>query len=248
LKAEWEAAKADRDAIEKKFSKVAEAEKRAAHRAIAVDESERFEKIKDIPVSDSGFSVSRYRDRRTSAAVNEANAFVQSVVKRPPEFATTLPKLNYAVLEIPEGSRASMAAFKQGDDAGVNLMRLAPTSGAAVAVHELGHELEARLPGASKAAKAFLALRTEGQRPSELAKLFPNSSYDANEIARDDDFRKAFGEHSGWYVGKDYGNHPFTEILSMGLQKLYENPIAFALLDPQFFRFVLGVIGGRIQM
>jgi hypothetical protein len=66
----------------------------------------------------------------------------------------------------------------------------------------------------------------------------------AVEEGRDDDFKKTMGDY-GRYTGKVYmtddGIHG-TEILSMGLQKLYEDPAGFAAKDPEFFNFVLGVV------
>lgn len=263
-KAAYEAAKRKRDAIESKINDLSRQRRDAAHKAIAVDPAERFpDGFKATPVeSPNALVPTLYRDARTSKAVNVANEFVAALVKHPPEFKTTLPGVRYALVELPEGGRPSMQTIGTLDKPVTNIMRLAPDSGAlgnyhpekahletaATVLHELGHELEARLPGALKASKAFLALRTEGQRARKLADVFPNSLYGADEIARDDEFSKALGVHWGWYAGKDYGDRPATEILSMGLQKLFLDPIGFAKTDPEYFRFVLGMVGGRIQL
>jgi hypothetical protein len=263
-KAAYDAAKRKRDAIETKINDLSRQRREAAHKAIAVDPADRFpDGFKATPIdSPTSLIPTTFRDARTSKAVNVGNAFAEQIIKHPPEFKASLSGIHYALVELPEGGRPSMQVIGALDKPTTNIMRLAPDSGAlgnyhpdkahletaATVLHELGHELEGRLPGAIKASKAFLTLRTEGQRARKLADVFPNSQYAADEIARDDEFSKAMGVHWGWYAGKDYGDAPYSEILPMGLQKLFLDPIGFAKNDPEYFRFVLGLVGGRIQM
>jgi len=49
-----------------------------------------------------------------------------------------------------------------------------------------------------------------------------------------------------YYVGKDY-KYKATEALSMGLQKVFEDPLRFAKLDPEYFKFVLGQLDGSLR-
>lgn len=53
-------------------------------------------------------------------------------------------------------------------------------------------------------------------------------------------------DSSARYCGKVYSGGRATEILSMGLQKLYSDPIHFAKNDPEYFKFVVGVLDGSL--
>ncbi len=71
------------------------------------------------------------------------------------------------------------------------------------------------------------------------------SSTMRGEKGRKDNFDKAFpdpAEH--YYIGKNYNNA--SEVLSMGLQKMYRDPINFAKQDPEYFKFVLGICDGSL--
>ena len=92
----------------------------------------------------------------------------------------------------------------------------------------------------------FKKYRLKGQEPVELNTLF--SQFDPGERGADDDFGKLFGHKSSsaYYTGKDYGDHA-TEILSMGMEQLYKNPAHFARTDPEFCKFVLGILDGSLR-
>lgn len=47
------------------------------------------------------------------------------------------------------------------------------------------------------------------------------------------------------YVGKTYANNR-TEVFSMGMEQLYKDPINFAEDDPEYFKFIVGVLRGDI--
>ncbi len=54
------------------------------------------------------------------------------------------------------------------------------------------------------------------------------------------------------YSGRYYGNNPDdpetaegTEILTMGTERLIEDPVEFALRDPEYFAFVVTVLQNR---
>lgn len=59
-------------------------------------------------------------------------------------------------------------------------------------------------------------------------------------ITRKDNFKDP-------YCGKDYidrrGKRVATEILSMGVQMLFTDPVGFAKDDREYFDFVVGVLG-----
>jgi hypothetical protein len=44
-------------------------------------------------------------------------------------------------------------------------------------------------------------------------------------------------------VGKDYGGRA-TEIVSMGIQLLFNDPVSFAESDPDYFEFMLRSLRG----
>ena len=72
------------------------------------------------------------------------------------------------------------------------------------------------------------------------------AGYDETEIGRDDDFGKAFGKQDAFYVGKHYADGS-TEIISMGLEKLYKDPVKFAQDDPEYCAFLVGILEGSLR-
>jgi hypothetical protein len=116
----------------------------------------------------------------------------------------------------------------------------------AIAIHELGHHCEYNLKGAHEACDEFLNYRRKGEKPQRYIDLFPNSDYKPHEKGIKDEFDKAFEPWYAWYVGKIY-DHPSTEILSMGIEKLYRDPAGFAAKDPEYCKFVLGILDGSLR-
>jgi hypothetical protein len=111
-------------------------------------------------------------------------------------------------------------------------------SGTRVVVHELGHWLEDYDPAIHKQAVAFLERRTAGESVKSLADILPGASYDPSEIVKVDKF-------SNPYMGKIYTGNRATEIISMGLERLYTDPLGFAQEDPDYFDFIWNLIRGR---
>lgn len=116
---------------------------------------------------------------------------------------------------------------------------------AGVIVHEMAHAIEDQKPGTLEKMKEFLANRTKGETPK-------NVWGSKKEYGLDDDFKKVFGA-SATYVGKTYPNSNImnpktakhTEVLSMGLQKLYEDPIRFIRKDREFAKFIIETLRDR---
>ncbi len=106
------------------------------------------------------------------------------------------------------------------------------------AVHEAMHWLEFNNKDVYDKAKAFLEYRTQGEYPEKLNVLVPNSTYKDNEIAKKDNFFNP-------YCGKIYKANG-TEILSMGLEQIFEDAVGFSKNDPEYFNFVLDIIQNRI--
>lgn len=122
-----------------------------------------------------------------------------------------------------------------GSDEGIYLSRLA---GAQIVAHELGHSIEGNA-NVQAAAQGFLYSRV-GAEPAKPM----GDGYGAWEVGRVNDFAKAFGP-AARYVGKHYKTDD-TEIISMGLEKLVSDPVHFAKADPQYFKFMLGILDGSL--
>jgi len=103
-----------------------------------------------------------------------------------------------------------------------------------VAVHELGHHIEFRNPEVKARAIAFLDRRTAGESARPLAEITNNSNYRAGEVAQADRFPSP-------YMGKRY-NDGSTEIISMGLEYFYSDPLKLAKDDPDYFMFMYDVL------
>ncbi len=131
---------------------------------------------------------------------------------------------------------------KEGENRRYSIVAVAPANGAGTVVHEWGHAMEWQDEGIGRQAQDFLKRRTEGEEAKPMSEL--GRGYRRDEMGRDDDFAKTFGKAHGRYVGKDYSGRA-SEIMSMGLEKLYQDPVGFAKVDPDYFDFVVSVAHGR---
>lgn len=104
-------------------------------------------------------------------------------------------------------------------------------------IHELGHALEDRFQGSKvqlQESLKFLRARTKGEMRVQL-KAVKGGGYGADEMTRLDKFMEP-------YMGKDYGEQA-TEILSMALESMYDDPVGFLLRDREMFEWTLRVMG-----
>lgn len=99
-------------------------------------------------------------------------------------------------------------------------------------VHELGHVLEHHNPQIQQAAFDFLNRRTRGETPVPLKKY--SDFYGDDEMTTPDNFTSP-------YVGKRY-QHKSTEVVSMGLEYMYADPVQFAKDDPDYFDFIYNLV------
>lgn len=173
------------------------------------------------------------------ARIDEARDFLGAILKRGDSAA-----IGAAVGQAREG--ADQRAYYSNSE---NFILLAGHDRTDVAIHEFGHAIEYRLETEGvpvvERSQEFLAHRVGSEPARKLNEIFPGSKYGDNERGRKDKFDEAFGD-AGWYVGKDYGRRS-TEILSMGLQKLYEDPLTFAEKDPEYLKYVLGILDGSLR-
>lgn len=119
----------------------------------------------------------------------------------------------------------------------------------AVIAHELAHVIEFARPDVLRKSAAFLHDRARGASPVPLNALYPGHGYRAEEKTMEDDWIRRGGNA---YTGKLYirGYHygmakkdfaacaDATEILSMGIQRMLESPVAFQRQDPEFYQFI----------
>lgn len=110
-------------------------------------------------------------------------------------------------------------------------------------VHELGHAIE-EMPHIAAAANAFLAHRCGDEPPVSIKDAVGGTDrVRDNEMGRKDSFDKVFEPLEAYYVGKD-ARKGHTEIISMGLEQMYRDPVRFAHKDPEYFRFLCSVLHG----
>ena len=124
-----------------------------------------------------------------------------------------------------------------------NLIVSQPTEwGKNTTIHELGHWLEAHDEGVHNFLVNFLKERTKGDVPQLLSELTGDSSYGPEEIALKDKFFSP-------YIGKIYcsrENPCATEVLSMAVQYLYQDPAYLLEKDPELFKVGYAVLRGLI--
>lgn len=165
-------------------------------------------------------------------------------------------RLDTLVKMIPDGKtqRGYFSGWRHGNNGQmINL----PQKGfsEAMVAHEFGHAMESDST-VHKRIMGFLYSRV-GDEPAKSMNreiggvnkkgepfVVVKKGYDAYEVGRDDQFEKAFGINAR-YVGKVYRTDD-SEVLSMGLEKLYDDPVEFARQDPEYFKFVVGIIDGSL--
>ncbi len=170
----------------------------------------------------------------TQRKTKEAHEFLTSVM------ASGGNKMETVVIkQLPKGGRA----FYMNTERSVNCTE---ADGVDVYIHEFVHGLEYNVPGVHLACTDFIDYRCGNEKPISLKEKF-GGGYSENEKGRKDNFEKAFGsETSAFYAGKHY-EHAASEVLTMGVQLLYNDPSGFATRDPEYCAFVVGVLDGSIR-
>ena len=123
----------------------------------------------------------------------------------------------------------------QIDDTALNRKDIGTT------LHETMHWLEHNNKNILNKSVAFLEYRTEGETAKKLSEL-TGLNYKETEIAKKDRFFSP-------YVGKIYKkNNEYwgTEILSMGVEELYNHPIDFYKKDKEYFNFIVAVLRNQL--
>lgn len=131
-----------------------------------------------------------------------------------------------------EADRSFYAPFKGGT---VFMADKAPIE---VVVHEAAHWLEESDPVIHEKVKKFFESRTAGESWQKLSDLTGNSNYGDNEVTKPDKWPKP-------YMGKKTNSDKNSEILSMGMEMMYRDPVAFAKTDPEYFAFIHNTLRGK---
>ena len=155
-------------------------------------------------------------------AINKDRKKWNQIIKDAEEMyhPSVLEKLSSILLSRRKNSRAKYTPRNKGI--------LMGNEDTGVFIHEFSHHLEHDRNLYDKA-KAFLSSRTTGESLSQISK---------GEYG----WKDKFFNH---YCGKNY-HHKSTEILSMGVQRMYENPFDFYNTDKEYFEFILKVMWGEI--
>jgi hypothetical protein len=191
-----------------------------AHETLAVDD----------PVSLNTKMVSRFsKSDSRHDAIQEGVGFVQKMLGVQPDSPDV-------AIEFKKGGRGRSSADALG-----TRINLTTHSGPSTVVHEIGHWLEHNVSSLRDKAFAFYDRRTEGEALVSMNSV-TSGGYSGYERTRPDDFLNP-------YMGKDYSTRSrgryATEILSMGIEKFYEDPIGFAKQDPDYFDFIYGALRGQ---
>jgi SPP1 gp7 family putative phage head morphogenesis protein len=138
-----------------------------------------------------------------------------------------------------------------------SIIKLNIHNGTDTNVHEWGHALEGQNSEIFQAAKDFLARRVGNETPLRMRDVTGNKNYKPWEYGRKDFFDKLFTDVGlAYYVGKDYKHklgHPqagqiyATEITSMGLQTLYDDPVRLFEKDPDYAQYIIGILHHRYK-
>jgi len=106
-------------------------------------------------------------------------------------------------------------------------------SGPRTVIHEFGHFLEDEHEDIHQALLNFYARRTSSDNLEWLG-----GGYGLNEMTKRDKFIDP-------YMGKYYfinNEQVATELLSMGLEMLFEDPLRLATEDPEYFDFIISLV------
>ena len=127
---------------------------------------------------------------------------------------------------------------------GSDLVELERYDGVKTVIHEMGHWIEDNNERLENAAVGFL-LTQGGDHPIRpLSEITDNESYDPWEVAYDGAFER---DYSGKvYYNPSTDDYKATEVVSMGLEQLYTDPVQFARTDPEHYTFMIALLSGQL--
>lgn len=174
-----------------------------------------------LQIPNSGdFNITTIKNSKLAKKVKQANELLTGIVNK-----DYLP--NFSPHANGQAGRANATG---------NIINITSKHSVATYLHEAMHWLERVNPNMLANSMAFLEYRTSGETSENLKKL-TGLKYNANEKAKTDKFFNP-------YCGKVYDNA--TEIMSMGIQRLFEAPGEFMKEDKEYFDFVIANLQGKI--
>ena len=175
-----------------------------------VERNKAISKILQIK-NGGNFKLSTSKGGVLTSKVEMTNNLLSGIIKKDyiPDFSPIAKGFN--------GNRA----FANG-----NIIQLNSLDSIYTSIHECMHWLEGVNPEMLANSKAFLKYRTRNDKTKTLRELTGNKNYKSNEEAKADNFFSP-------YCGKEY--ETATEIMSMGVQRLFEHPDKFYKEDREYF-------------
>lgn len=148
---------------------------------------------------------------------------------------------------VPEKSVVNVKKLRSGGRAFAkdDSINITVEDGLDVAIHEYSHFIEHENPRVLANSLAFAKMRTEGEKTQSLATITKNRSY-KGEYAKKDKFFDAYCGKIYSLDKESYDNANASEILSMGMERLFKEPKKFAQEDREYFNFVIASIKGDI--
>lgn len=119
---------------------------------------------------------------------------------------------------------------------------LTKTDDPAIAAHEFGHHLEEQ-PWVKERVREFQAKRYKPEEQVKMVDVDPNAGYEPNEIGNPDKMLAVWkgDANKAAYTGKTYRDGG-SEIVSMGVELMYRDPVHFAKSDPEYFNLIMGIL------
>jgi hypothetical protein len=203
-------------------------------------------KVVQAPAGDRGKLTIRFGDNYSKAERKSFAAAVKEFEKlvgtRTMGTGPTWSDKNLGVVEIKKArDYAGTLVSRSYADLTWRAIHMGTLDGGVV-VHELGHVLEGIDPEVHRKALAFLDARRGTEALRKLSEITGINSYDATELAWEDKFIDP-------YMGKNYESHVAgryaTEIVSMGIEAFYRNPLRLAAKDPEYFDFIFNLLRGK---
>ena len=243
----WDIKNTGRDHTPEELDQVYTLNKSGAAKKIAAAEKKRqsIKAVLKIPIAKSTIMAVNTSTLPTDSPlheeVNKATIFLDSIISQQ---AAGDKYFKPSVVIIPKQLKDQRASYING------FCKMSERDDASVIAHEMGHHLESN-PAVRAAANRFLdrRLAAAGTQDVSLSETLVGYGYGKSEIGNKDHFDQLWDdpENPGYayYAGKRYKASGETEIISMGLEQLYIDPVAFARKDPDYFSFITSVLDGR---
>jgi hypothetical protein len=151
----------------------------------------------------------------------------------------------------PKEHRRTDATGKPPERASVNkggrLIELLPEERVSQIPHELAHSVEMLMAEPNQLSRIFYDRRTWKQTPQELVLEDGRTIYIRPDLFADKYMGRAYGEFDKNYLWVDDAPFRSHEVLSIGVELFWRDPLRLARGDEDTFHFVYEVINGRLE-